>query len=40
MLKVIFQHVEDVHDFRLPFYESQHDNAECILELGMFVKLI
>ena len=40
MLEVIFQHIKKIHDLRLIVYKGQHDHAECILKLCVFVKLV
>ena len=40
MLQIKMKHIQNVHDFWLAVYESQHNNAERILQLCVFIKLI
>ena len=40
VLEIIGEHIQNIHDLRLLVYQSQHNDAECILELGMLVQLI
>ena len=40
MLQVIIQHLQEIHYFWLIANQCQHNNAKCILQLCMLIKLI
>ena len=40
MLQIMVQHLQQIHDLRLVIDKSEHDHAEGILELCMFIQLV
>ena len=40
MFQVMSEHIQKIHDLRLPVHECQHDDSKRILELGVLVELV